>query len=63
MQNYAQIENIYFYSLHNIYIISVITLSSNPSTYKLFILVFKSSYKTGTFHSCSLFSRIVVSRT
>jgi len=34
MQNYAQIENIDFYSLHNIFIISVNTQSSNPSTYK-----------------------------
>ena len=34
MQNYAQIKNIDVYSLHNIFIISVITQSSNPSTYK-----------------------------
>ena len=26
---------------------------NDPSTYKLFILVFKSSCKTGTFHACS----------
>ena len=39
MQNYAQIDNMDYYALHNNFIISVITYSSNPSTYKLFILV------------------------
>ena len=53
MQNYAQIDDIDHYSLHNIFIISVITQSSNPSTYKLFVLVFNSSCKTGTFHAWS----------
>ena len=41
------------YSLRNIFIISVIQLSSNPSTYKLFILVFYCSCKIGTFHAWS----------
>ena len=35
MQKYALIGDIDHYSLHNIFIISVITLSSKPSTYKL----------------------------
>ena len=53
MKNKAQIGHNDHYSLHNIFIISVITKSSNHSTYKLFILLFKSSCKTGTFHACS----------
>ena len=53
MQNYAQIGDIDHNSLQNIFITSVITLSSKPSTYKLFVLVFKSSCKTGTFHAWS----------
>ena len=53
MQIYAQIDDIDHCSLHNIFIILVITYTSNPSTYKLFVLVFNSSCKTGTLHSCS----------
>ena len=51
MQNYAQIGDSDHYSLHNKFIISVITLCSNPSTYKLLVLVFKSCCKTGTLHA------------
>ena len=53
MQYYAQIDDTDHYLLHDIFIISVITYSSNPSTYKLCVLVFKSSCKTGTFHALS----------
>ena len=38
---------------HYIFIITVIRLSSNPSTYKLFFLVLYSSGKIGTFHAWS----------
>jgi len=44
----AQIGDIDHYSLYNIPIISLKTESLNPSTYKLFILVFKSSCKIET---------------
>ena len=52
MQNYAKIGDIDYtqYSLHNIFIISKITLLLNPSTNKLVILVFNSSCKIVTFH-------------
>ena len=53
MQNNAQIGDIDHYTLHNKFIISVITNLLNPSTYKLFILVLKHSCKTGTFHAWS----------
>ena len=39
----------YFYY----FLITLIIKSSNPSTYKLFVLVFKSSCKTVTFHAWS----------
>ena len=51
MQSYAKIGHIDHNKLHNIFItISDMMLLVNPSTYKLFILIFNSSYKMETFH-------------
>ena len=50
MQSYAKIGHIDHNKLHNIFItISVMMFLVNPSKYKLFILIFNSSYKMEIF--------------